>query len=554
MSKLVECVPNFSEGRDRGIIDSITKEIESVGGATLLDVDPGQATNRTVVTFVADPDAAVEAAFLALRKAADLIDMRKHSGAHARQGATDVCPFVPVSGVSVEECIELANRLGKRVGEELGIPVFLYAQAATRPERLLLTDIREGEYEALAEKLKKPEWTPDYGPAKFNAKAGATTIGVRLFLIAYNINLNTRNTRIAKQIGLSIREKGRVERNDEGKKVRDSEGNVVHVSGLSNCQATGWFIEEYGRAQVTMNLTSYEVTPIHVAFDRVVELAEELGARVTGSEIVGLVPKESLLMAGRHYLRKQRMTTGVSEKELIDIAALSLGLNEVQPFDPQKKIIEYQVAQKKPLASLTVEGFTEELGSDSPAPGGGSVAALAGSLGAALVSMVAALTYDKKGYKEHNELMEEIGVKVQVLRTRLISLMDEDTEAFNRVMDCFRMPKKTDEEKAVRDKAIMEANKTATLIPLQVLETCDKALDLAAPVVEKGNQNSLSDAGVAGLMMRAGSWGAYYNVLINLSGIADVVWCKEMRLRAEKIVQQADRKGQAIQELVLRRL
>jgi glutamate formiminotransferase len=552
--KLVECVPNFSEGRDRAVIDAITAEIEKVAGATLLDVDPGDATNRTVVTLVGTPEAAVDACFQAIRRAAELIDMRKHSGAHARQGATDVCPFVPVANISVEECVELAKALGQRVGEELQIPVYLYEAAATRPERRSLSDIRVGEYEALEEKAGKPEWAPDYGPAVFNATAGVTTIGVRPFLIAYNINLNTRNPKIAKDIGLTIREKGRAKRDAQGKKVRDAKGQLVRVPGLPNCRATGWFIEEYGRAQVTMNLTDYNVTPIHVAFDRVEEEAAKLGARVTGSEVVGLVPKESLLVSGRHYLRKQGMTTGVSDKELIEIANLSLGFEEVAPFDPAQKVIEYQVAQESPLADLPVDGFVDVLASNAPAPGGGSVAALAASMAAALASMVAALTHGKKGYTEHDEAMDRVGVQAQRLKDELLAAMDADTKAFDDVMACFRRPKKTDEQKAARAKAIDEANKVATLIPLSVLERCPAALELIAEVEAKGNRNSLSDAGVGGLMARAGAYGAYYNVTINLAGIEDKTWCAEILARADAALAEVDAAAQAIQQTVLDKL
>ncbi len=554
MTRLVECVPNFSEGRDRAVIDAITARIEQVSGVTLLDVDPGEATNRTVVTFVGEPDAAVEAAFAAIARAEELIDMRQHSGAHARQGATDVCPFVPVSGVTAEECVELARRLGQRVGEELSIPVYLYELAATRPERRILQDIRVGEYEALEEKLTRPEWAPDFGPATFNATAGATVIGVRPFLIAYNINLNTRNARIAKDIGLTIREKGRATRDENNKKMRDADGKLIRTPGFPCCKATGWFIEEYGCAQVTMNLTNYEITPAHIVFDRVEQLARDLGARVTGSEIVGLVPKEALLQAGRHYLRKQNMTTGVSEAELIDITAMSMGFSEVAPFAPEEKIIEYQVASEARLAGLTVTGFNEELASNAPAPGGGSVAALCGSMAASLTSMVAALTHNKRGYKEHNELMDELGARSQVLKDQLLAAMDADTDAFDKVMACFRLPRKTEEQKAARLEAIEEANKGATLVPLSVLEACPEVLDLAARVAEHGNVNSLSDAGVAGLMGRSAAYGAYYNVLINLAGMEDAKWTGEIRARADAALASADEKGQAIQDSVLQRL
>ena len=554
MSQLVECVPNFSEGRDKATIDAIARAITGVSGTTLLDVDPGAATHRTVVTFVGDPDAVVEAAFAGIAKAAELIDMRTQHGAHARQGATDVCPFVPVGGISVEECVELARRLAERVGRELSIPVYLYEAAATRPERRSLAEIRVGEYEALEEKSRKPEWAPDFGPATFNAKAGATVIGVRPFLVAYNINLNTRNTKIARDIGLTIREKGRAKRDAQGKRLRDSEGGLVRVPGLPHCRATGWYIEEYKRAQVTMNLTDYTVTGIHTAFDRVEELAQVQGARVTGSEVVGLVPKESLLDAGRYFLDKQGLSVGIPEREILEAAVLSLGLSEVAPFVLEEKIIEYRVAAPRPLVSMTVDAFTDELSSDSPAPGGGSVAALAGSLGAGLSAMVAGLTFGKKGYLEHNELMEALGVEAQGLKVELLAAIDDDTAAFNEVMACFALPKKTDEEKAARGVAIQAANKKATQIPLSVLEHCPRLMALASEVADKGNTNSLSDAGVAGLMARAAAYGAYYNVLINLPGIDDLDWALGIRKRAEDAIQETESLAVALQQSTLVRL
>jgi glutamate formiminotransferase/formiminotetrahydrofolate cyclodeaminase len=554
MSKLVECVPNFSEGRDRAVIEAITAEIARVSGATLLDVDPGAATNRTVVTFVGSPEAVVEAAFQAIRCAAEKIDMRKHHGAHPRQGATDVCPLVPISGLSVEECVELAHRLARRVGEELRIPVYLYEQAATRPERKSLADIRAGEYEALADKLRKPEWKPDYGPAELNARAGATVIGVRPFLIAYNVNLNTRDDRVAKEIGLTIRERGRAERDASGQKKRRLDGEIERVPGLPACRATGWFIKEYGRGQVTMNLVDFHRTPIHVAFDRVEELAHKMGARVTGSEIVGLVPLEAMLMAGRHYLGKQGKTTGVSEAELVRVAMLSLGLDDVAPFDPQQKIIEYRVASQSPLAGLSVRDFCDELGSDSPAPGGGSVAALCGALSGALSSMVAALTHGKKGYTEHNALMEELGRRGQSLKATLLSAVDRDTEAFNGVMAAMRLPRSTDAQKAERRLALEEAGKAATLVPLEVLERCNELAELAAGVASKGNQSSLSDAGVAGLMAQAAAAGAHYNVLINLRGIEDAGWKQEIRARADRALAATEERCAALRAEVLGKL
>jgi glutamate formiminotransferase/formiminotetrahydrofolate cyclodeaminase len=552
--RLVECVPNFSEGRDRAVIDAITARIQGVAGATLLDVDPGAATNRTVVTFAGSPEAALEAAFLAIRQAAELIDMRKHHGAHPRQGATDVCPFVPIAGVGVEECVALAHALGRRVGEELAIPVYLYESAATRPERRSLADIRVGEYEALADKLPRPEWKPDYGPAVFNARAGATVIGVRPFLIAYNVNLNTADDRIAKEIGLTIRERGRAERDADGQKRRGIDGELQRVPGLPACRATGWFIKEYGRAQVTMNLTDYHATPIHVAFDRVEELARAAGARVTGSEIVGLVPGEALAAAGRHYLRKQGKTAAVSERRLIEIAMLSLGLDEVAPFDPAQKVIEYRVATPRRLAGLALAAFVDELASDSPAPGGGSVSALAASMAAALASMVAALTHGKKGYLEVNALMEELGAEAQAQKAALLAAVDEDSAAFDRVMAAMRLPKASDEPKATRRAALEQANRQATLVPLGVLERCPRLLELVAAVAERGNQASLSDAGVAGLQARAGAHGAHYNVLINLRGIEDAAFKAEVSARADAALARVDELAARLEASVLGKL
>lgn len=545
--KLVECVPNFSEGKDHKILEPIAGEIRSVTGVKLLDMDPGAATNRTVFTFAGAPDEVVEAAFLAIKKASLLIDMSKHKGAHPRMGATDVCPFVPISGITMKECIELAKRLGKRVGDELGIPVYLYDQAAQKPERKSLADIRTGEYEALPEKLKKPEWKPDFGPAKFNAKTGATAIGARQFLIAYNVNLNTNDVKIAKEIASTIREKGRVK--------KDEKGNTICTPGLfKHCRATGWLIPEYNCAQVTINLTDFTVTPMHKVFDTCCREADKLGVRVTGSEIVGLVPKQAMIDAGRHYLKKSGGTMGVSEKTLIKTAIRSLGLNDVAPFDPEKKIIENNFAKPTPLVSMTLKDFADELASNSPAPGGGSVAALAGTLSAGLSSMVAALTYNKKGYEKHNEEMNNIGVEAQANMQEQTAAIDLDTEAFNKVMDCFGLPKKTDEEKAVRSKAIEDATKKATLIPFGVLERSIPALELALSVAERGNKNSASDAGVAGLMGYSAAMGAYYNVLINLAGISDAKWSEKIKKDAQKLIEKAKELSVKIEGMMMEKL
>lgn len=534
--KLVECVPNFSEGRDMAIIDQITKEIEETEDVKLLDVDPGKDTNRTVVTFIGTPEASVEAAFKAISKAAQLIDMSKHTGAHARQGATDVCPFVPVSGVTMEDCADLARQLGKRVGEELDIPVYLYENAASCPERRNLADVRSGEYEALPEKLKKPEWKPDFGPAKFNARAGATAISAREFLIAYNINLNTRETKIAKEIAFTIREKGRVKRDANRKILRDENGVAYRVPGLfTHCKAVGWYMEDFGRAQISMNLTNYKESPPHLVFDECCRLATEMGARVTGSELVGLIPLAALVEAGLHYLRKQGKSTGVPEEELIHIAVLSMGLGDLYPFENDKKVIEYQFEKSNALVSMKVDDFTNLLSTDAPAPGGGSVAALCGGLSGALSSMVAALTHGKKGYTEHNDEMDEIGVDGQQLKDAFITDVDRDTDAFNKVMDAMRLPKKTDEDKAIRNAAMEDANKEATLVPFGVLKRSLDAAKIARRVVEKGNRNSLSDAGVAALSARTCAEGAFLNVKINLPGIEDEAFKSETLKEAVKI-------------------
>jgi glutamate formiminotransferase/formiminotetrahydrofolate cyclodeaminase len=553
--KLVECVPNFSEGKDKKILDAIACEIESVSGVKLLDIDPGAATNRTVFTFAGCPDAVVDAAFLAIKKAAELIDMRKHKGAHPRMGAADVCPFVPISGVTMEDCVALAKKLGERVGKELKIPVYLYEHAASSPARRSLADIRSGEYEGFPEKIKKKEWKPDFGPAEFNAKSGAAAIGARQFLIAYNVNLNTTDVKLAKEIAFAIREKGKIKRDKNGNKVVDKDGKTVYEPGLfKHCRATGWFIPEYNCAQVTINLTDYTVTPMHEVFDACCREAEKLGVRVTGSEIVGLVPKQAMIDAGIHYLTKQKATTGIPEAAIIKTAIRSLGLCDVAPFDPAKKIIESRFEAPAPLAGMTVKDFADELSSNSPAPGGGSVAALSGALSAGLSSMVAALTYGKKGYEEDFALMQKIGVSAQENMRSQIRAIDEDTAAFNNLMACFGMPKSTDAEKKEREEAIEEATKKATLVPLGVLEKSIDALELSFAVAERGNQNSLSDAGVGGLTGYTAAMGAYYNVLINLASIKDEKWVKKTKATADDLIGKAKKSAEAIEKTILSKL
>ncbi len=553
--KLVECVPNFSEGRDRAVIDAIANAVRAVDGAELLDVDPGAATNRTVFTFAGSPEAVLDAAFQAIRKGTELIDMRRHKGEHARQGACDVCPFVPIADVTMEECVALAKKLGERVGNELGIPVYLYAEAAQRPERVRLPDIRVGEYEALEEKLTKPEFKPDSGPTAFNAKAGATAIGARNFLIAYNINLNGTNVKLAKKIAFEIRETGKLKRDEKGKPIVGPDGKKERVPGrFKGVQGTGWLIPEYNRAQVTVNILDLDAAPVHAVYDACCELATAFGCRATGSEVVGMVPKRVLTEAGLYFLKKQGSTTGVSEEEIIRTAIISLGLSDVQPFDPKLKVIEERFEGKRPLAAMTVDAFAKELGSNSPAPGGGSVAALAGALGAGLASMVAALTFEKKGFENAQEEMERVGAEAQKLMAEQLAAIDEDTFAFNRVMDCFAMPKKSDEQKAARDAAIQEATKGATMEPLGTLERTIPTLDAALVTAERGNPNSLSDAGVAGLMARAAAVGAYYNVLINLQGITDKSWAKETKATADRFLQEAQEKAATIEKTMLERL
>jgi len=554
--RLVECVPNFSEGRDKDKIQSIAREIEATAGVKLLDVDPGESTNRTVITFLGSPEAVQEAAFRAIRKAAEVIDMRQHKGAHSRIGATDVCPFVPVSGVTMDDCVKLAQGLGRRVAEELGIPVYLYEAAARRPERKNLATIRAGEYEGLAEKLKDRAWAPDFGQPVFNPSSGATVIGAREFLIAYNFNLNTRDRRLANEIALDLRESGRAKRDRKGNIVKDKQGTTVKVPGkFKEVKAVGWYIEDYGRAQISVNFTNYKVTPVHVVFDEAVRRAEKLGLRVTGSELVGLIPKEALCMAGRYYLEKQGKSPGVPDEELVRTAVISLGLNDVAPFDPRKKIIEAQFEESEPaLVGLTLRAFADELSMDSPAPGGGSVAALCGALSAGLAAMVANLTVGKKGYESVFDDLKHVAVAAQGLKDDFLRLVDEDARAFNRVMDAFRMSKATEAELRERDAAVEAASKGATLVPFEVLKKSVELLRLAKEVAKKGNKNSVSDAGVAGLAAQAAADGAYYNVRTNLPGIKDAAFKKATALEAEKYRKKAEQTAGEVRRLMRREL
>jgi glutamate formiminotransferase/formiminotetrahydrofolate cyclodeaminase len=550
--KLIECVPNFSEGRQLAVIDAIVAEISDTEGTLLLDVDPGAATNRTVVTFIGPPEAVEEAAFRAIRKAAQLIDMSKHTGEHPRMGSTDVCPFVPVQGATMEDCVEISRRLGRRVGEELGVPVYLYEAAATKPERRSLAEIRKGEYEALPEKMKDPNFAPDFGPAVFKEKSGATVIGAREFLIAYNINLNTRDKKLAQAIAQELRETGKPNRDAAGKVVKDAKGNTVNLPGrFQEVRAVGWYIEEYGLAQISINFTNYKVTPIHTVFDAACEEAEKLGLRVTGSELVGLIPLEAILAAGDHYLEKQGKTTGVPESERVHTAVLSLGLAELGPFDPQQKIIEYRYrGDARGLAALRMTEFVDELSSSSPAPGGGSAAALCGSLSASLSSMVAAVTWSKAGMESVRPAMKELGVEAQALKDWFLAAVERDAEAFNAVLAAMRLPKTTEEEQAARRAAIEEANLEATRVPLEVLERSVRALELASIVAKDGNPNAVCDAGVAGATALAAAEGASMNVRINLPNLTDEQAVGDLLTRHETALTKARELAAVVQNTV----
>jgi glutamate formiminotransferase/formiminotetrahydrofolate cyclodeaminase len=556
MPALIECVPNFSEGQDPEIIRLITNAIEGGDGVALLHVDPGKSTNRTVVTFAGTPDAVVEAAFRGIQAAAQYIDMRRHRGTHPRLGATDVCPLVPISGITLEQTALVARRLGERVGRELGIPVYLYEAAQPDPARKDLADIREGEYEGLAEKILQPEWRPDFGPAEFNPYTGATVIGARGYLVAYNVNLNTTSTRRANAVAFDVRESGRVKRRGNkltGKVVTGPDGQPVMVPGsLKAVKALGWYIPEYGIAQVSMNLTDLSVTPVHAAFDEVCRKAEARGLRVTGSELIGMVPLETLLEAGRYYLRKQRRSTGVDEAELIKIAVKSLGLNDVTPFRPEERVIEYRLrrAGEDRLARLPLGRFLDETASESPAPGGGSVAAAAGALGAALGTMVANLSAHKKGWEERWEEFSQWAERGQRYKDELLRLVDEDTRAFNQVMQAIGMPKETAEEQSARQEAMNRATRRAVEVPLQVMQVTAESFDLLEAMAREGNRQSISDVGVGAICARAAVRGAWLNVRINLPGLHDKA--EEQRLLAEgdRLVRLAQEREAKILEIV----
>ena len=530
MQPIIECVPNFSEGNDLNMIKQITDQIETVEGVRLLNVDPGKATNRTVVTFVGSPEAVVEAAFRAIKKAGELIDMSKHQGAHPRMGATDVCPLIPVADISMEETAAWAQKLAKRVGEELLLPVYLYEATQPNKDRNNLSVIRAGEYEGFFKKIKQPDWKPDFGPAEFDAKRGATVIGARDFLVAYNINLNTTSTRRANAIAFDIREAGRKIKNEKGEEV-------VKPGSLKSVKAIGWYIEEYGIAQISINLTNISIVPVHIAFDEVCKKAEARGIRVTGSELVGLIPLKAMLDAGKYFLKKQKRSTGVSEKELIRIAVRSMGLDELAPFTPEKKIIEYLLRHKsgEKLISMNLSDFADETASESPAPGGGSIAAYVGALGISLGTMVANLSSHKKNWDDRWEEFSNWAEKGQQYKNELLKLVDADTKAFNQIMNAFGLPKSTDEEKANRKKAIQEATRNAIEIPFAVMQNAQASMEVIKAMAETGNPASVSDAGVGALCARTAVMGAFMNVRINASGYDDKNFVNEIIARGKEI-------------------
>jgi len=549
--KLVECVPNFSEGRDRKVLDAISAAVASVKNVTLLDVDPGADTNRTVFTFVGTPDAVVEAAFRAIAKGAELIDMSKHSGAHPRQGACDVCPFIPVSEMTMDECAELARTLGKRVGAELGIPVYLYEYAAPREEWRNLANIRKGEYEALPDKMKDPAWKPDFGPHAFNARAGATVIGAREFLIAYNINLNTRDKAKAHELALVIRESGRFAKDAQGRFILDANGEKTREEGLfTHCKAVGWYIEEYKRAQISINLTNYHVTPPHIVLEKVRDLAREAGIQITGSELVGLIPKEAMLMAGKYYLQRLGESAGVPERMLMENAIQSMGLADLCPFKLDDKVIEYAIARKDALAAMTLRDFADELSTDSPAPGGGAVAALCAAISGALSAMVSNLTIGKKGYEAARDEALAVAETGQMVKERALAAIDRDTDAFYEMMDALRLPKKTAEEAAAREAAVQHATKNAILVPLETLSIAADGAQLAARIAAVGNANALSDAGVAAITANAAAKGAYLNILINMSGVTDDAWKRDILAKAGDLLHRTDAQALEVEKAV----
>ena len=549
--KLVECVPNFSEGRDKSILDQITAVIKNVKGVTLLDVDPGADTNRTVYTMVGSPEVVVEAAFQAIKKASEIIDMSKHHGAHSRMGATDVCPFIPVSDMTMDECVELANKLGKRVGEELDIPVYLYEYAAKSEDRQNLANIRKGEYEALPEKMKDPNFIPDYGRQYFNEKSGATVIGAREFLIAYNINLNTRDKKKAHKIALEIREMGKFKRDSKGKIVKDEKGNKVRIPGIfKNCKAVGWYIDSYNCAQISMNLTNFKITPAHIVLDKVRELASANGIQVTGSELVGLLPKAALIEAGKYYLNKMGESAGLPEEMIIETAVQSMGLNDLYKFENKKKIIEYAIDNPDKLANLSLKEFCDELSTDSPAPGGGSVAALSVAISGALTSMVANLTINKKGYEKFDADAKQLAEQGQKIKEDSLYEIDNDTQAFYEMMDALHLPKKSKEDKEIRNTAVQDATKKAILVPFNTLVIAQKAIYVADKISKIGNKNAISDAGVAAITANAAAKSAFLNIKINMGSIDDTDFKDRMMSDASKILDEINNKAIEVEKFV----
>lgn len=553
--QLIECVPNFSEGRNMDIIRQITDEIEKVDGVKLLDVDPGKATNRTVVTFVGEPKPVIEAAFQAIKKASEIIDMSKHSGEHPRMGATDVCPLIPISNITLDEVADYARELGRRAGSELDIPFYLYEHAASKKDRKNLASVRSGEYEGLPDKLKNPKWKPDFGPAVFNPQSGATAIGARDFLIAYNVNLNTASVRRANSVAYDIREKGRIKRKGNpitGPIITGKNGEKLWQKGsCKSVKAIGWFIEEYGFAQISMNITDISQTSLHRAFEECRKSANKRGMRVTGSELVGLVPKKVMIEAGKFYLVQQGRSTGISEEAIIDCAIHSLGLNELGPFDPKKKIIEYLLQEnEEKLIDMTLTSFANETASESPAPGGGSIAAYMGVLGASLGAMVANLSAHKRGWDDQIEFFSEQAEIGQRIKDRLLQLVDEDTEAFNRIIDSSRLPKGTEEEKTIRNAAIVAATKNAIETPLEVMQVSCDAYPFLKAMAQKGNPNSVSDAGVGALACKAAVHGAYLNVRINCAGFGDNKYVEKIYKKADRIFNKSNSACDAIVKVV----
>ncbi|HNW99771.1 MAG TPA: glutamate formimidoyltransferase [Candidatus Cloacimonadota bacterium] len=553
--KLVECVPNFSEGRDQKILNAIADSIRAVKDVSLLDVDPGSDTNRTVFTIVGEPDAVVEAAFQAMKTAANLIDMSKHTGAHPRMGATDVCPFIPISEMTMEDCVALAHKLGKKAGEELGIPIYMYEYAATKPEWKNLAEVRKGEYEALSDKAKDPYWKPDYGPHTFNSRSGATAVSAREFLIAYNINLNTRDEKKATELAQMIRESGYPKRDKQGTLIKDKSGNKITIPGLfSYCKAVGWYIDAYKKAQISINLTNYKVTPPHIVLEKVRELALKKGIIVTGSEVVGLIPKEAMLNAGKYYLQQMNESTGIPERMIIETAVQSMGLAEVGSFELDKKIIEYAITKADNLVNMTITDFADLLSTDAPAPGGGSVAALCASISGALSSMVANLTVNKKGYEKVQKKVFEIADLGQSIKERAIQAIDKDTQAFNEMMSAMKLPKKTQEEKDYRQMQIQNATMKAILVPLEVLRIAHEAVELSGRIALIGNTNALSDAATGAVTANAAAKAAYYNVRINLHGIDDKTSANKIMVEADQILKAVNRKAINVEKQVMKKL